>query len=91
MTGCSLQMGKHRVQVSRKMGKFISFPLCVFHCNILGIDAGSANIVGLGEERTYGGFIRRHDNASLGTLEKSCSDITLGVQKYHGITSASTK
>lgn len=80
-TGCSLRMGKHRALVSRKMGKFISFPLSIFHhFNIFGIDAGSANIVWLGEERTYGAFSRRHDNACLCTLEKSGSEVTLGVQ-----------
>jgi hypothetical protein len=62
-------MGKHRAQVSRKMGKFISFPLSILHdCIFFGIDAGSANIVGLEEERTYSGFILRHE-ASYGMLE----------------------
>lgn len=68
------------------MGKFISFPLGIFHhYNIFDIDTGSANIVWLGEERTYSGFIRRHDNACLCTLEKSCSDVTLGVQNIMGL------
>ena len=68
------------------MGKFISFPLSIFHhCNIFGIDAGSANIVWLGEERTYGAFIRRHDDACLCTLEKSGSEVTLGVQNIMGL------
>lgn len=90
--GCSPQMGKHRAQVSRKTGKCILFPLSIIFDGInFGIDAGSANITGLEERQPTAGLSWRHDNATFSTLEKSCSAMALGVQRYYGVASDCTR
>jgi hypothetical protein len=85
-------MENHRARVSRKTGKFIYLSLNTLHdCNLLGIDAGSANIVGLEEERTYGGFILGMITTSFGALERSFFEYHSGCTKISWVTSACTK